>query len=166
LRPSRSASRRVVAAWVALSIVPALPISLVAQSTERQIAGPLYDELARMDSLLFHTAFVSCNPDSFQAFFTEDVEFYHDRAGASFGEDVRTLRGCPRDQGVRRVLIEGSLEVYPMNGYGAIQMGEHRFVEAGAETSTIAKFVHLWRHEDGRWRIARVLSFEHKSETR
>jgi hypothetical protein len=64
------------------------------------------------------------------------------------------------------VLVQGSIEVYPMTGYGAIQMGEHRFVEAGAETSTIAKFVHLWRQENGLWRISRVLSFEHKPDTR
>lgn len=140
--------------------------SLQAQSTERQVSGPLYDELARMDSLLFHTAFVSCDREEFRNFFTEDAEFYHDKGGASFGEKVRTLNGCPRDQGITRVLVDGSLEVYPMNGYGAIQMGEHRFVETGAETGTIARFVHLWRHEDGQWRIARVLSFEHKPETR
>lgn len=119
-----------------------------------------------MDSLLFHVAFVTCDAEAFRTFFTEDAEFYHDLAGATFGEQVRTLNGCPREQGVQRLLVPGSLEVYPMNGYGAIQMGEHRFVEAGAETNTIARFVHLWRHDDGHWRIARVLSFEHKREAR
>lgn len=142
------------------------PPSLKAQSTERQTSGPLYDELARMDSLVFHVAFVSCDADMFRTLFTEDAEFYHDRAGASFGESVGTLKDCPRERGVRRVLVQGSLEVYPMIGYGAIQMGTHRFVETGAETSTIAKFIHLWRQEQGQWRISRVLSFEHKPETR
>ncbi len=164
LSPSVShASVPVVVASLLLAVSAAV---LSAQSTERQTSGALYDELARMDSLLFHTAFVSCDTTSFPMFFTEDAEFYHDRAGASFGEDVRTLKACPRNQGVRRVLVQGSLEVYPMNGYGAIQMGEHRFVEAGAATSTVAKFVHLWRQDKGRWRIARVLSFEHKPDVR
>ena len=144
----------------------ALPASLDAQSTERQTSGPLYDELARMDSLLFQTAFVSCDAEAFRTFFTEDAEFYHDLGGARFGEDVRTLKDCPRDQGVRRVLVQGSLEVYPMNGYGAIQMGEHRFVQADGEPATIAKFVHLWRQDSAGWRISRVLSFEHLPDVR
>ena len=49
-----------------------------------------------------------------------------------------------------------------MKDYGAIQKGENRFVEEGTETSTLAKLVHLWRQQDGEWRIARVLSFDHK----
>lgn len=166
MRLLQPVSHGFVAVLLASSLFAALPARLDAQSTGRQTSGPLYDELARMDSLLFQTAFVSCDAETFRTFFTEDAEFYHDRGGASFGEDVRTLKDCPRDRGVRRVLVQGSLEVYPMNGYGAIQMGEHRFVEAGAETSTIARFVHLWRHENGRWRIARVLSFEHKPDIR
>lgn len=162
----RPVSHGFAAIFLASSLTAALPAWLNAQSTERQTSGPLYAELARMDSLLFHTAFVSCDAETFPDFFTEDAEFYHDLGGASFGEAVRTLKDCPRERGVQRVLVQGSLEVYPMNGYGAIQMGEHRFVEAGAETSTIARFVHLWRHEDGLWRIARVLSFEHKPDVR
>lgn len=126
-------------------------------------AGSLYDELARMDRKLFEAAFVTCDPVVFRSLFTADAEFYHDLAGPTFGDDVRTLKNCPRDNGVRRVLVPESLEVYPMEGYGAIQMGEHWFVEEGAQTSTLAKFVHLWRKENGEWRVARVLSFDHRS---
>lgn len=162
---SRHAAQGSTAILLLLSLSAMFPEVLNAQSTERQTSGPLFDELARMDSLIFHVAFVSCDAEAFPTFFTEDAEFYHDRAGASFGESVRTLKDCPREQGVRRVLVQGSLEVYPMNGYGAIQMGEHRFIEAGAETSTIAKFIHLWHQDNGQWRISRVLSFEHKPDT-
>jgi hypothetical protein len=161
----RDASRRVAAFVLILSSLAAFPAALVAQSTARQTSGPLYDELVRMDSLLFDAAFVSCDAEKFRTCFTEDAEFYHDLGGASFGDEVRTLRGCPRERGVQRMLVPGSLEVYPMNGYGAIQMGAHRFVEAGAETSTIARFVHLWRQENSLWRITRVLSFEHMPES-
>lgn len=129
-------------------------------------AGELFDELAAMDRLVFENAFVTCDADTFRSLFTDDAEFYHDVAGPTFGKDVWTLKGCPADDGVRRVLVPGSLEVYPMAGYGAIQMGEHWFVEEGAKTSTLAKFVHLWRLEDGEWRIARVLSFDHQSRPR
>ncbi|MEX0914754.1 MAG: nuclear transport factor 2 family protein [Wenzhouxiangellaceae bacterium] len=127
-------------------------------------SGALYDELARMDALVFETAFVTCDADRFRTLFTDDAEFYHDIAGPTFGEDVWTLKSCPGDNGVRRVLVPESLEVYPMQDYGAIQIGEHWFVEDGASTSTLAKFVHLWRFEDNQWRIARVLSFDHQSK--
>ncbi len=126
-------------------------------------SGPLFDELAEMDRIVFHSAFVECDAEKFRSLFTEDAEFYHDKAGPTYGEQARTLNGCPKNDGVRRLLVEGSLRVYPMAGYGAIQTGEHWFVEEGASTSTLAKFVTLWRRVDGEWKMARVLSFDHVS---
>jgi hypothetical protein len=131
-----------------------------AQDTAR--SGQLYDELARMDAALFEAAFVSCDAGKFRAIFTEDAEFYHDRTGASFGESVTTMKSCPRDNGVTRKLVEGSLEVYPMQGYGAVQIGRHAFFKAGEPGSEEAKFVHLWKRESNGWRLARVLSFDHR----
>lgn len=124
--------------------------------------GPLYEELARMDEALFEAAFVTCDADRFRAIFTEDAEFYHDRTGASRGEAVRTLKSCPRDSGVTRTLVPGSLEVYPVQGYGAVQIGRHVFARRGEPGSEVAKFVHLWKRENGLWRLARVLSFDHR----
>ena len=125
-------------------------------------AGSLHDELARMDAELFDAAFVACDAACFRALFTEDAEFYHDRTGASTGEAARTLKSCPRDNGVTRTLVPGSLEVYPMQGYGAIQIGRHLFARRGEPGSEAAKFVHLWKREPGGWRLARVLSFDHR----
>lgn len=65
---------------------------------------------------------------------------------------------------MRRLLVEGSLKVYPIQGFGAVQTGVHRFVEEGASTSTIAKFVHLWQNKNGKWILTRVLSFDHRLE--
>lgn len=125
-------------------------------------SGPLYDELARMDSALFEAAFITCDADTFREIFTEDAEFYHDRTGASYGNDVRTLKSCPRDHGVTRTLVPGSIEVYPMQGYGAIQIGQHTFARAGEPGSEVAQFVHLWKREGDSWKLARVLSFDHR----
>ena len=125
-------------------------------------SGPLFDALARMDEELFDTAFVKCDSGKFRAIFTDDAEFYHDRTGASFGEAARTLKSCPRENGVTRTLVPGSLEVYPMQGYGAIQIGRHVFAKKGEPGSEVARFVHLWKQENGAWRLARVLSFDHK----
>ena len=163
---SSSRAFSIASALIVFIALAALPTWLAAESTARQTSGPLFDELARMDALLFEAAFVSCNAEKFRSFFTEDAEFYHDLHGASYGEEVRTLPNCPRERGIQRLLVPGSLEVYPMRGYGAIQMGVHRFVREGRETNTIARFIHLWQQQDGVWRITRALSFEHIAEER
>ena len=142
------------------ALLAALTQVCSAQDTAR--SEPLFDELARMDSALFEAAFVTCSADTFRAIFTDDAEFYHDRTGASYGDAVRTLKSCPRDNGVTRTLVPGSLEVYPMQGYGAIQIGRHTFARAGEPGSEVAQFVHLWKRDGGTWRLARVLSFDHR----
>ena len=131
-------------------------------------AGSLFDELARMDSALFEASFVLCDAAKANAIFAEDVEFYHDKDGFSSGEQVRenTRRltaSCPREHGVTRTVVPDSLRVYPIAGYGAAQVGVHRFDERGAATSTLARFVHVWRLQDKTWRLARVLSIDHET---
>jgi ketosteroid isomerase-like protein len=132
------------------------------------VAGPLFDELARMDAAMFDATFVRCDAAKANAIFADDVEFYHDKDGLSSGEQVRenTRRltaSCPREKGVTRTIVPGSLRVYPIEGYGAVQVGVHRFDERGAATSTVARFVSVWRMQDGEWRLARVLSLDHRS---
>lgn len=144
----------------AVALLMSLASACSAQDPAR--SGLLYDELVRMDSELFEAAFVTCSAEKFRALFTDDAEFYHDRTGASFGDAVRTLKSCPRDDGVTRTLVPGSLEVYPMQGYGAIQIGRHIFARKGEPGSETAQFVHLWKREGGAWRLARVLSFDHR----
>ena len=131
-------------------------------------AGPLFDELANRDAALFEASFVTCDAVKANAIFADDVEFYHDKDGLSTGEQVRekTRRltaSCPAKQGVTRTLVPGTLRVYPIAGYGAAQTGVHRFDERGAATSTVARFVSVWRREGETWRLARVLSLDHQS---
>lgn len=135
---------------------------LLATAQDSSRAGKLFDELARLDSELFNAAFVSCDQKKFEVFFTEDAEFYHDLAGAKFGPAVRTLGPCPKDKGLSRVLNRASVQVFPVEGYGAIQTGDHTFVQNGSKTVEVAHFVHLWRHTENGWKIARVLSFGHE----
>ncbi len=147
---------------VGVRVSDALPVSLPAGTAT---SGPLFDELVRLDSLMFDASFVRCDTEARNALFTDDVEFFHDRGGFSEGMDVRKpIVDCPRDQGLTRELVPGSLEVYPLNGYGAVQMGLHRFHEAGNPSVTVARFVHVWKKEAGMWKIARVLSFDHHEE--
>jgi Domain of unknown function (DUF4440) len=139
-----------------------------ATASDPSKSGALFDELARMDSLVFDATYVSCDTQRINALFTDDVEFYHDRTGFHSGAQVRAdfarlAATCPRGRGITRELIPGTLRVYPINDYGAVQMGIHRFVEKGSSTATVAQFVHLWRKKDGVWKISRALSFEHRS---
>lgn len=125
---------------VGLALVASTSVC-AAQDTTR--AGPLFDALARMDKELFDAAFVNCDADKFQALFTDDAEFYHDRTGLASGEEARTMKSCPRDNGVTRTLMQASLEVDSMQGYGAVQIGRHFFAKKGEPGSEIAKFAHL-----------------------
>lgn len=138
----------------------------VPESVDGLRSGALFDELARMDSILFDASFASCDAAKANAIFAEDIEFYHDETGLSVGEQVREstrklTASCPGTRGVTRTVVTGSLRVYPIKGYGAVQMGVHRFDERGASTSTLARFVSVWRLQDGQWRLARVLSLDH-----
>ena len=152
-------SRSIGRFGAALAIIALAATGAGAEESAR--SGRLYDELAAMDRALFDAAFVDCDAAKFRSLFTEGAEFYHDRDGARYGEDVTRLGGCPRDEGVKRTLVEGSLEVYPIKDFGAVQVGRHVFTKVGEEGATIAQFVHLWKHSDGQWRLARVLSFDH-----
>jgi Domain of unknown function (DUF4440) len=153
----------IIRASAALFILALVVASAHAQDSAR--SGRLYDELAKMDRELFEAAFVTCDQVKFSSVFVDDPEFYHDRTGATYGEDVKRLQSCPRDNGVKRTLVADSLEVYPLKDYGAIQIGRHTFTRAGEPGVEIAKFVHLWRYIDGQWRLARVLSFDHRPMT-
>jgi len=66
---------------------------------------------------------------------------------------------------VRRELVPGTLEVHPIPGYGALEMGSHRFCESKASScpgdSMVSKFVHIWRKKDGAWTLARAVSYGH-----
>jgi hypothetical protein len=166
-----AACRYVVTTGLLLLVLAHAPI-LRAQESDGfaggLTSGALFDELVRMDSALFEASFVLCDADKANAIFADDVEFYHDKDGFSSGEQVRenTRRltaSCPRNHGVTRTVLPGSLRVYPIEGYGATQIGVHRFDERGAATSTVARFVHVWRLQGETWRLTRVLSLDHES---
>jgi hypothetical protein len=59
--------------------------------------------------------------------------------------------------------VQGSVEVCPINNYGAVQTGEHRFylTQKGQKEALdgIGKFVMLWRRTGDEWRVARVISY-------
>ncbi len=68
-----------------------------------------------------------------------------------------------RDTTLRREIIKGSLEVYPIKDYGAVQIGIHRFchLENGRQDCGNFKFVHIWKKTGNEWKLARVISYDH-----
>ena len=106
----------------------------------------------------------TCNLEKFGKYFAEDVEFYHDKGGASHGRakllDALKNNICNK---VRRELV--STEVFPMDNYGALQTGLHRFHHPGREKEDgvgEAKFIHLWQKRGEDWVITRVISYDHR----
>ena len=72
---------------------------------------------------------------------------------------------CARGSHIRRELVKGSLEVYPIKNYGAIEIGIHRFFHTNKgqqeKPSGTYKFIHVWQKKDGQWKISRVISYGH-----
>ena len=57
-----------------------------------------------------------------------DLEFYHDKSGLSIGRQAM-VEGVKNNicGKVTRELVPGTLEVYPIANYGAVEIGVHRF---------------------------------------
>jgi hypothetical protein len=61
-----------------------------------------------------------------------------------------------------RELVPGSLKVFPLPGYGAMEMGTHRFLHPGSPNDVgQADFMHVWQLRNGSWKISRVISYDH-----
>jgi ketosteroid isomerase-like protein len=134
------------------------------QSATKQESTPLYDEIARMDATMF-AAFNAHDGDKLMSFFSDKLEFYHDLGGLQSYSDVAAgfKRMFAQNNGMRRELVNGTLEVYPIKDYGAIETGTHRFchTEEGKEICGTFKFLHIWQKEGTAWKVTRVVSYGH-----
>jgi Domain of unknown function (DUF4440) len=117
-----------------------------------------------LDAALFD-AYNRCDLVKFSTFFVEDVEFYHDQGGVTLGRQNLTDSVKKNICGkVTRELVPGTLQVHYMKGYGAVEMGVHRFHHPGHEDTEgvgEGRFIHLWQYKDGAWKITRVISYDH-----
>jgi ketosteroid isomerase-like protein len=128
------------------------------------ISGELFDTIARMDSAMFD-AFNGHNVDRLMSMFTNDIEFYHDTGGLTNYEQTKENFGklFANTPDIRRDLVKGSLEVYPIKDYGAIEIGEHVFChkENGKDDCGTFKFTMVWRKDGDSWKVSRVISYGH-----
>jgi ketosteroid isomerase-like protein len=120
--------------------------------------------VAALDAALFD-AYNRCDLEKFRSFFADDVEFYHDQGGVTLGSAKLTESVKQNICGkTTRELVPGTLQVYYMKGYGAVEMGVHRFHHPGHEDTEgvgEGRFVHLWQSKDGVWKITRAISYDH-----
>ena len=129
---------------------------------------PLYKTIAGLDATFFD-AYNHCDLQKIGSMVSSDLEFYHDQTGLAVGRQslIDGVRNniCGK---VHRELVPGSLQVYPLKGYGAVEIGVHRFTHPNdpqAQGFGEAQFVHVWHLQDGAWSITRVISFDHHSGT-
>jgi hypothetical protein len=131
------------------------------------VSKDLYDTVAHLDSVFFN-AFNTRNFDKLKTLISESLEFYHDLGGVTnYNQNVDAFKKTfESDRRVRRELVEGTLEVYPIKDYGAVETGIHRFyaTEKGQQEklSSEAKFVQVWQKKDGEWKITRIISYGHQ----
>lgn len=128
---------------------------------ERTVAKELYDSITAIDSIFFD-AYNKCKLDRIDSLISEDLEFYHDKGGLSTSkkEIIKALQNniCGK---VTRELLKGSIEVYPIKDYGAIEMGYHGFhnnQEKESGPTHFSKFVHIWQNKNNQWKLTRVIS--------
>ena len=148
-------------------------ILVLAQPTFAQATTPasqaatsdeLFQTIARLDKQVFD-AIDRCDMQTEASFWADEAEFYHDKNGLMVGgpQIVDAIKNnlCGK---VKRELVPGTLEVYPLAGYGAVEIGVHRFLHPWEQDHGVvgeAKFIHVWRYKDGMWKITRVISIDH-----
>lgn len=130
---------------------------------EIQSHAQLYQAVAKLDSALF-VSYNRCDLKKFGSLIADHVEFYEDKDGLTFGKSnlVDAIRNNICGTDTHRVRVPGTLRVYPIKGYGALEIGVHRFLHPKTHRPTgEARFIHLWRYKDGRWKLTRVISYDH-----
>lgn len=123
----------------------------------------LYDTIVSMDSAFFE-AYNTCNLnlDKYAAFYSDNIEFYHDQGGLMTSKqaiiDATKNNVCGK---VTRELVKGSIEVYSIKNFGAVEIGFHKFhnnTEKEGTPSHAGRFVITWQNKDNEWKITRVIS--------
>ena len=87
----------------------------------------LYEQILAMDQTFFN-AYNNCDLEKQAEMYADDIEFLHDKGGlmnskAGIIESTKKYV-CGK---VTRQLVEKSIEVYPINNYGAVEIGFHQF---------------------------------------
>lgn len=123
----------------------------------------LYDTIVHLDSVFF-ALYNTCDVHlaEYADFYADNLEFYHDKGGLmNSKEDVVASTKKYVCGKTTRELVPGSIEVYPIANFGAIEIGFHKFhnnQEPPDAPSRAGRFVVVWHRTDKGWKISRVIS--------
>lgn len=155
---------RIVARLTRALVLFAVTLTVGAQAPSVPKADDLYREIAEMDRVLFE-AFNNRDLQKQETIFARDIEFFHDQGGVSNYDQLieNTKRLFAQNSGLKRTLVPGSLEVYPIKDYGALEVGKHTFchLESGRNDCGTFKFVQIWQKRSDGWKLTRVISYGH-----
>lgn len=134
----------------------------------------LVEEIRAADAAFFAAFFDTCDVAAVRRFVADDFEMFHDKGGrvaASGAEFVTSAQDKCRRQAEgtdflsTRRLVQETLQVYPLNDFGAISTGTHEFfaVKQGEpdRLTETGRFTIVWKEENGTWKLARALSYDH-----
>ena len=145
------------------------PTKKVQTSTTKKVYIPanksLYETIIKQDSILFE-AFNARDITALKSYFTDNLEVYQDNTGLrNYDETIQAFTGLFKMDYVltRKPVIE-SIEVYPVKNFGAIETGQHTFchTENGKLECATFKFVHIWEDKNGQWKVAKIITYDHK----
>ena len=121
----------------------------------------LYKTIVAKDSAFFQ-AYNSCNLKIQSEIYSDNIEFYHDKGGLMTSKqeilDGTEKYVCGK---VTRELVKGSIEVYPIKDFGAVEIGLHKFhnnTEKAGTPSHASKFIIFWKNNNNDWKITKVVS--------
>jgi uncharacterized protein DUF4440 len=149
--------------FIAVLLIPSACAQSVPALDKIQNQEDLNKAITALDAALFD-AYNKCDLPKFGSLIDENVEFYHDQGGVTLGRAALVESVKKNICGTTtRELLPATLQIYYMKGYGAIEMGTHRFHHPGHPEigDGEGKFVHLWQYKDGAWKVTRVLSYDH-----
>ncbi|WP_436487857.1 nuclear transport factor 2 family protein [Chitinophaga sp. ARDCPP14] len=142
----------------------------IAQHNDQQLSAVILHN----DSL-FWRAYNSCDITKMMEYFSEDIEFYHDKGGITLGKPAmaqsfeKGVCGNKEQFTLRREAVDSTIKVFPLKKdgviYGAILTGSHLFYihNKGKKeyADGLAKFTDLWLLKNGSWKMTRALSYDH-----
>jgi hypothetical protein len=129
-------------------------------SAQVDTTSELYQTIKKLDHTYF-TAYNECNMEVQEKMYAENLEFYHDKGGLAT-DKTELLKSIKKNicGKVTRTLVEDSMEVHEIKGYGAVQIGMHEFYnnqEPNAQSNP-SKFIVIWKQTAEKWEMSRVIS--------
>jgi ketosteroid isomerase-like protein len=127
----------------------------------------LTEEITEADRSLFE-AFSACEVTRYSSSLSKDLEFYQDHTGKTgYEQNLKALQDrCAEGIRLRRELVEDSLVVNAVPGYGAVEAGTQLFFSRQADGSehldATAQFTNVWSKETGSWKLVRIVSYDHR----